>query len=198
MQRMSINGMTLISTRRRRAGWNFIAGGQFEEDRNGGGLVEVEDDIFDATVLESFREVGAEGVRFRIEVEGLVAEVDGELVGVENLGVLLRLGGFHGELGRGLGVLDGLVALFGFGRSDIDVGDLLFEGGGDDEEDEEHAEDVDQRNDVNLDAAAAGGVELHRGRTRGSFRRALPPCRAFSGEASRGPPAPRRWYRPFC
>ena len=34
MQRMSINGMTLISTRRRRAGWNFIAG---EPGRASGG-----------------------------------------------------------------------------------------------------------------------------------------------------------------
>ena len=40
MQRMSINGMTLISTRRRRAGWNFIAGGP--EGASGGHFLRVE------------------------------------------------------------------------------------------------------------------------------------------------------------
>lgn len=43
----------------------------------------------------------------------------------------------------------------------------------DDEEDQKHAQDVDQRNDVDFGTTTVAGFELHRGRARQGARRGL-------------------------
>ena len=60
---------------------------ELEENSDRGGLVEIENDVLHLTVFQGFCQISTKGIGFDVEIEGLIAEIQGELVCLVKFGV---------------------------------------------------------------------------------------------------------------